>query len=210
MPMGIFPDGTGNDMVKTWGISKHPMEALEVILSGHTTQVDTGLINDRRFLNVCGTGFDVTVLDYAQKAKRFVRGPLSYLVGVIMAIAHHAPVDLVIEENGEIRHKRALICSIANGRYIGGGIAICKDASVEDGLFDIVLLDDTPRWRLIGYLPGLLMGKVLSFDITHHHRCSSITLKSAGMKINVDGEIMTTDEARFTLLPKSLRIFANG
>ena len=68
-PMGIIPAGTGNDFIKSAGIPNDPEKALEVIFSGKAEKIDTGTVNERFFLNVCGTGFDVTVLDYAESEK---------------------------------------------------------------------------------------------------------------------------------------------
>lgn len=74
VPFGIIPSGTGNDFVKTVGIPKKPLEALRFILKSKPRAVDVGSLNDRMFLNVCGTGFDVTVLDYTVAAKKYCRG----------------------------------------------------------------------------------------------------------------------------------------
>ena len=72
--MGIIPAGTGNDFIKSAGIPNDPDKALDILLNGKTERIDTGIVNDRFFLNVCGTGFDVTVLDYAENEKKKHRG----------------------------------------------------------------------------------------------------------------------------------------
>ena len=102
-PLGVIPAGTGNDFVKTVGIPRKPMAALEKILSGAPRPVDVGSMNDRLFLNVCGTGFDVTVLDYTVEAKKYVRGILPYLVGLVRAIAHYKPVHVRMEADGQVQ-----------------------------------------------------------------------------------------------------------
>ena len=76
--MGIIPAGTGNDFIKSAGIPNDPEKALNLILEGKAAPIDTGTVNDRLFLNVCGTGFDVTVLDYAESEKEKHRGLTPY------------------------------------------------------------------------------------------------------------------------------------
>ena len=75
-PMGIIPAGTGNDFIKSAGIPNDPYKALDLLLTGKAKETDTGTVNDCFFLNVCGTGFDVTVLDYAEVKALAVGNPL--------------------------------------------------------------------------------------------------------------------------------------
>lgn len=208
VPMGLIPAGTGNDFIKTAGIPKAPAAALDFILKHEPRDVDTGKLNERLFLNVCGTGFDVLTLDYAEKAKKYVKGILPYLYGVIRAIFAYKPTPIELELNdGTIINDEVLVCAVANGGVFGGGIAIAPCASIDDHLLDVVVLKSVPRWRLIGYLPGLLNGTILNFDITAHYRCRSCVLKSKGMRLNADGEIFSLDEAAFESQQGRLRLF---
>ncbi len=207
VPLGIIPAGTGNDFIKTVGIPKKPMEALEVVLTGKARPVDVGGLNDRLFLNVCGTGFDVTVLDYTAAAKKYCRGLLPYLIGLIRGILHYKPIHVRFTADGHTEEREVLICSVANGRFFGGGIAICPDASADDGLLDLVVVEHRPRWVLPFLVPSLLMGRVLKFSFTSHKRCQSVEILSKGMRLNADGEIFPMDEARFTILQGALTLF---
>lgn len=203
--LAIIPGGTGNDVVKTLGIPKKPLEALEHILSHPARTMDMGQINDQIFLNVCGTGFDVSVLEYAEKAKRYVRGLLPYLYGVIRTIFSFRPVKMRIALDGkELEGDHFLICAIANGRYIGGGIPIAPSADIHDGLLDVMVLKSIPNWKLPRYLPGLLSGKIEKFPITSHYLCKEVSLDAPGMKMNVDGEILPMNNATFAPLKDAL------
>ncbi len=207
VPMGIIPAGTGNDFIKTVNVPKKPMEALELILRNTPRYVDVGRMNDRLFLNVSGTGFDVTVLDYTLAAKKYIRGILPYLVGLVRAIRHYQPVHIRFTAEGETQERDVLICSVANGRFFGGGIPICPDAKPDDGLFDLVVVENKPRWMIPFYLPSLLMGRVLKFPFTTHRRVSSVRIESQGMRLNMDGEVSRVDAAEYTLLRDELLLF---
>ena len=207
VPMGIIPAGTGNDFIKTVSIPKKPMEALEFILTHEARPVDVGGLNDRLFLNVCGTGFDVTVLDYTEAAKKYCRGLLPYLIGLIRGIVHYKPVYVRFTADGHTEEREVLICSVANGRYFGGGIAICPDATADDGLLDLVVVEHRPRWVLPFLVLPLLMGKVLKFPFTTHKRCKSVEIYSKGMRLNADGEVSPVDSAKFTILQGALTLY---
>ncbi len=207
VPMGIIPAGTGNDFIKTVGLPKKPLDALEFILTHDARPVDVGGLNDRLFLNVCGTGFDVTVLDYTTAAKKYCRGLLPYLIGLIRGIAHYKPVYVRFTVDGHTEEREVLICSIANGRFFGGGIAICPEASADDGLLDLVIAEHQPRWKLPFLVPSLLMGGIDKFSFTTHKRCREVEIYSKGMRLNIDGEITNIDSAKFSVLQGALKLY---
>ena len=205
-PFGILPCGTGNDFIKTAGIPKDPMEALEIILRGESRPVDMGTVNGDLFLNVCGTGFDVQVLDHAESYKSRYRGLLPYFLGLLKAIAHYQPVHLKLKSEGIEEEGDYLVCSVANGRYIGGGIPICPAADISDGKLDLVLVENVSKGRLPFYLPGLMMSRILKFGITRHLLADEVSFEGRGIRVNVDGEILPMDRAVFRVQKGALRL----
>ncbi len=203
-PMGIIPAGTGNDFIKSAGIPNNPAKALDLLLNGKACPIDTGTVNDRFFLNVCGTGFDVTVLDYAENEKEKYRGLTPYLLGLIKAVFHYKSVNLTVTADGKREEGQYLVCSIANGQYIGGGIPICPAADIQDGLLDLVLIRNVHRWQIPFYLPGLMMSRDLKFAITRHQRVRSVLIEGQDLRINIDGDIVTLSNAEFRINPASL------
>lgn len=205
--LGIIPAGTGNDFRKTLGISGEPEQALETVLQKAPQPTDAGLINGQLFLNEIGTGFDVAVLDWANKAKKYCRGMLPYLAGVLCALFRFRPIPVTYQiDDGPEEKKELFVIAAANGGVIGGGISIAPDARADDGLLDIVLVDKIKWYKLLLRLLGLLRGKILTFPETRFVRAERLTFSAPDMRLNVDGEIITAKEARVQLLPRALRI----
>lgn len=205
--LGIIPAGTGNDFIKSVNLPKDPMAALDTILKGNAQPIDVGRLNDRLFLNVCGTGFDVQTLEFTQKAKKYARGILPYMIGLIRAIFSFKPVHVSFATDGVSQERDVLLCSIANGKYIGGGILVCPSAQPDDGLLDMVVVETRPRWKIPFYLPGLMLGRIDRFRITTHQHCRTMSIRSKGMHLNVDGEIIPMDEANFEVMQGKLLLF---
>lgn len=205
-PMGIIPAGTGNDYIKSVGIPNDTQKAFDLLLNGKHTAMDTGMVNGQFFLNVCGTGFDVTVLDYSEKEKKKYRGLTPYFLGLLKAIFHYESLHLKVIADGETIEGRFLVCSIANGRFIGGGIPICPVADPSDGLLDLVLISHRARWQIPFYLPGLMLSRDLRFRITKHQRVSEVLIEGENLRINIDGDICSMDRAEFTIRPASLQL----
>ena len=206
-PLGIIPAGTGNDFIKSAGIPARAEEALEMILTRAPRAVDVCRLNDRLFLNVCGAGFDVTVLDYTLEAKKHFHGIVPYMIGLLKGISHYNPVHVRVTVDGKTEEKDALICAVANGRFIGGGIPICPVADITDGKLNLVMVDHKPRWMIPFYLPALMMGRVLKFRITEHLLCERVEIVSPGMRLQADGEIMSMDRAEVTIRKAELMLF---
>ena len=197
--LGIAPAGTGNDFIKSVGTPKNWKDALDFILTHPARPVNTGVMNDRFFMNVCGAGCDVMVLDYALDAKKRLSGIWPYLYGVIRAIKTFKPFQMHIEvDENTVLDGKYMICSIANGRYIGGGIPIAPLADVTDGVFDVFVVDAVPRWKIPFYLPSLMMGKLYKHKIAHRYLSPACALASPGMRLNLDGEILPIEDTRFT------------
>lgn len=205
--LGIVPAGTGNDVVKMLGVPSKPLEALDYLLGKEPRLLDAGCINDKLFLNVCGTGFDVAVLDRALTAKRFVRGMLPYLWGVICTIFTYKPVEITYTiDDGAPQTREVLLIAIANGRYIGGGLNVAPDARPDDGLFDVVTIDNMPRWKLPPHLIRLLTGNILKIPGTVGTKCRKVTASAKGMRMNIDGEIVPMDQVTLEIQPKALHV----
>lgn len=203
--LGIIPAGTGNDVVKMLSVPRTPMEALDFLLEHPARPLDAGRINDTLFLNVCGTGIDVDVLEYTLSAKRFMRGILPYLLGVLRAICTYRGKKVRISvDDGPPEAYDLLLCAVANGRFIGGGMNVAPDASPDDGLFDFLLLPNMPRWRLPPHLPKLLNGKIREVPGAVYRKCKRVSFAGEGMRVNIDGEVIPMDSATMEILPKAL------
>ena len=163
--LGIIPGGTGNDFVKSLGISMDPMRAMDQILVGNSLGVDVGTVEDSQnsydFLNVAGMGFDVEVLKNTEKMKNIIKGPISYLFSVLLAMFGAKPLRISLTTSEGKIQRDILLVAIGNGQYYGGGMCVCPDASVKDGLFDVCIANSIPRWKIPLILPKFMKGKHL-------------------------------------------------
>lgn len=208
IPLGIIPAGTGNDFAKAINMPSNPLDCLNKILTCKAKDIDLGTINGKAFLNIIGTGIDVNVLKYAAHYKKYFKGKLSYVAGIISAIANHTSQILKIKIDDKIElNEKFVICAIANGKYFGGGIPISKYAEPADSYFDVILLKDVPRISIIYYLIELLKGKILRHEKALYYRAKKIEIEGLEpISFQSDGEIFDLDKAEIKILPKTLKV----
>ena len=204
--LGLLPCGTGNDFARTLGLPKSPSDALGALLSGTARDVDVGHINGHPFLNACGAGFDAQTVHAAQRAKRLGRGMLPYLYGVVDTLLHYRPLRMTIQtDDAAPQDRECLLCLVANGRYIGGGMHVAPCARIDDGLLDLIYIDPLPRHMIVRLLPKLIRGEHMAYtQLVHHARVRSARIDCPGMLLQCDGELQTMDRAVFSIEPARL------
>ena len=202
----LIPCGTGNDFAKVFSLPKDPVDALEAQLAGTPRPVDVGRLNGECFINVSGSGFDVEVLRQAGRFKRLGKGLLPYLLGILAALRKFRALPVEITAEGKTTREEVTIFSVGNGCYIGGGMKAVPHALPDDGLFDVVIAEKFSRRKILRLLTKFIPGKHTDLPGVREFRCREITFRCPGMVLDVDGELIPADEARYEILPGGLEI----
>ena len=202
----LIPCGTGNDFAKVFSLPKDPVDALEAQLTGTPRPVDVGRLNGECFINVSGSGFDVEVLRQAGRFKRLGKGLLPYLLGILAALRKFRALPVEITAEGKTTREEITIFSVGNGCYIGGGMKAVPHALPDDGLFDVVIAEKFSRRKILRLLTKFIPGKHTDLPGVREFRCREITFRCPGMVLDVDGELIPADEARYEILPGALEI----
>jgi diacylglycerol kinase (ATP) len=207
--MGIVPLGTANDFARSMKLPTHVENNIDILRAKQTVLVDLVRVTGKRtryFINVSAGGFSGAVDEKLTPQIKSTWGPLAYLRSAAAALpklrAYHATVifDDVERWEGELYN-----IVIANGQFVAGGLPIAPDASVRDGLLDVLLVPKRPAREMALLTAQMLLGKHLSSDVIPFRRTRKISVKSRPrMWFNVDGEPFGDDPAVFQILPRAL------
>jgi len=163
--LGLVPVGSGNGLARTLGIPLRPERALEALEGGVRRRMDVGMVNERPFLNVSGAGFDAAVgAEFHARGQRGGRrGIFTYVwLSLGASIRYRAPRWML--QAGDQRFEgRALIVAFVNGRQYGGAATIAPGARLDDGLLDIVVVEDAPLVEVLANAPRLFLGGIERF-----------------------------------------------
>ncbi len=193
VPIAFVPAGTGNDFVRGADLPTDTKAAVLAAIDGHVTLCDILTVNEKRCLNIAGTGFDVNVLLNERKVRKFLPGKLSYMVGLFTSLIKLRFFKSSVSIDGAApAEKSVFLLAAANGRYYGGGLPVCLDANYDDGLMDLLIVKELPYSAVPHVLTKFLKGKIKEVDkYVEFCRCKKLTFTAEPvLPINIDGELL--------------------
>lgn len=223
--LSYIPTGSSNDLARDMSIDSAPLGALKHILREHheyamdigklTYTSEDGTDRERLFCVSSGIGFDAAVCKEALSSplKRFLNrlhlGKLTYLgIGIHQLIASHfCTGELFIDGMRVMPFQRMFFTAVMSHRYEGGGFGFCPSAVHDDGLLDICVADDIPKWKIPVVLLSALAAKHNRFSGIYLYRGKEVTIRvSTPLTVHTDGEIpCQASEIHIECLPGILR-----
>ncbi|MEK4627049.1 MAG: diacylglycerol kinase [Solibacillus sp.] len=207
--LGLIPMGTTNDFARAVRIPRKIEEALEIIIAGDTIPVDVGLLNEERYFINIAAGGRITELTYEVPSKlKTVLGQLAYYLKAIEMIPSIKATHLKIQMDEEEFDGNAMmfLCGLTNS--VGGFEKIAPDASINDGLFTVMILKECNIADFIRIASLALRGEHLNDERVIYRKASRVVVTSdADVHLNLDGEYGGDAPAIFQNLKRHIEVF---
>ncbi len=206
--LGLLPVGSGNDFARAVSLETKLDVALNKLLRGRIRAVDLGKVNERYFHNGVGVGFDAHVVHTSLKVKR-LRGNAIYLYSVLRTLFKYRPVSLAMEFNNQTHTSDYFMVTVGNGMSLGGGFYLTPDAQIDDGLFDLCLIQNMPMPSVLRNLLKVYSGKHKEDPRVEIVRTENLKIRSREpFAVHVDGELLGMDLTTLNveIIPKALNV----
>lgn len=208
--LGVIPAGTGNDFAKTLGTDGASLDVVaRRSVEASDTKVDVGRVEERFFLNSCGFGFDVAVLQ-SLAGTRWLGGSAVYLYSALRQLFRFRGVNITMQSPAAKRERSLyMMVLIANGPYFGGKFLIAPTASITDGALDAIVVADTGSVERLGILGGATSGTHTTSRAVSVERAAEFTLGFDEIPFyETDGEVHRAESATLTLrcVPRALSV----
>lgn len=214
--MDILPAGTGNDIATSiFGRADNALDSVyrRIVLGAPqlidvvAAQVEVAPGDERTewVLGVTTIGFDSHVNERANSWK-FGTGLARYSMALARELPNLTPIHYELSENGETRYRAGILCAVGNGGVYGGGMRICPDADVTDGLLNVTFVDPVPRRTLVRLFPSVLDGTHINRKEVHTWLTSSIGVTAPGVPVFADGEPLGHGSVSLRCVPSAVRI----
>jgi YegS/Rv2252/BmrU family lipid kinase len=210
--MGVIPVGSGSDFANTVGVPFDLRRACRQVAHGADRVVDVGQVRvdggePEWFDNTVNVGFGGVVTREARKVK-WLTGTALYLPVVLKTVfLYYRAPQVEIECDGERLALPAVMICVANGPREGGGFFVAPDASPDDAAFDICVVREISRLRMLSLIPLFMKGTHCDADSVRMMRGARITLRSdEDLIAHADGEMLCTEghQIDFEIVPSKL------
>lgn len=217
--LGIVPSGTGGDFRRSASIPAAPDSAMRVLATVTPRRVDAGRIDfadgsTRYFINIadCGIGGEVVArVNRRQYKGGGMRGSAIFLRESIAALMSFGgrPVRITVDGD-QVIERTVQSVVVANGQYFGGGMRVAPGAEIDDGRFDLVIIDALGRFRSIASMPSLYRGTHIRRREVEVRRAARVVIEALGAPLlfDVEGEQVGTTPATITCLPQAIALSA--
>ncbi|MBQ9473339.1 MAG: hypothetical protein IJU81_02875 [Bacteroidales bacterium] len=222
--LACLPTGSGNDYIKTFG-SRDDFLDLQRLVDGTTRRVDIMQVDVNAFsreqaategvakpsatrycINICNFGFDAEVCRVMNAVRRFplIGGKNAYTTGIVKSIFTSLRSRCSITVDGNLFHDGAmLLCTLANGRYVGGKYQCAPMSVCDDGLLELNLFRPISLLRFASLLSDYESGAYCSrgdiADIWRHCRGTVVEVSAdKPFYICLDGEMLLGNHYRIT------------
>lgn len=207
--MGILPCGSGNGLARHLNLPMNLKKCIDILNDCDIHTLDYGLINRHPFFCTCGMGFDAFIsMKFAEAGKR---GPITYMQKILEEGLSYQPETYEIEDEEGMRRYKAFLVSAANASQYGNNAYIAPQASMSDGLLDIIIMEpfdliEAPQVAIELFNKTLDKNlKIKTFRASHIH----IHRKSEGI-IHYDGDpVMADADVDISIVPKGINIIVN-
>ena len=209
--MTCYPCGSGNDYVKYYG-GKKRFRDLRALLYGTEVPVDIMKIGDRYALNVTNFGFDTAVARTMSQVKHkwLIGGKNAYTTGIVKALFTAMKTKCTVWVDGEqLNNGKILLCTVANGKYVGGAFCCAPHSQNNDGLLEVCLVKPLSRLTFVNLVDSYKKGKHLDDDrftrYIEYRRGKSVRVEAEpGFAYTLDGEIVENHSFTIEICPGAI------
>jgi YegS/Rv2252/BmrU family lipid kinase len=213
--LAIVPRGTGGDFRRTLELphdivaaARHARErTARTIDVGRATYTTTGGGRETRpFVNVASFGFSSAVAARANESSKSFGAKVAFLGAVVRTLAGHQNTDVLLEVDGAPPvQRRVMLGALGNGKYFGGGMQICPDATLDSGVLSFVTVGDFSPAYTLTHIHRLFAGTHLTLPDVHASAVRSLRVTpvdpGARIPVELDGETPGFLPAEFQVVP---------
>jgi len=200
--LGIVPIGSGNGLARNLKISTNVEKAINIIKLNNTTAIDVGRINGEYFFSNTGFGFAAnTISNFENSRDRRLTTYLRATIKSIWSFKNYKKYTIRINGKKEVRDPFLVL--VSNTNVMGYNFSLTRKAILNDGLLDIVIIDQLNHLKMIFFAFLFLIGSEHKIRGYSYYKFKNATIEIQNQELDIpyqlDGELKKSESGTFHL-----------
>ncbi len=215
--LGVIGFGTGQGFVQSIGLPSDLSSQIRVIKDNHIKIIDLGKIifnngfSSKYFLNEFQFGIGAFLSKTISPRTKKNLGRFAFGFEAVKSLLNYQAEELELFIDGKPINKKVIGVVVANGAFTGGGMRLTPDALLDDGLLDVLIIEDMPINKRIISFSKVYSGKHLELEPFQLYKANRIECKYRnGLLIESDGELINSKCVAVEVLPAFLNVISNN
>lgn len=205
--------GSGNDFVKYYSGEKVFLN-LEELVNGKEEFIDVMRVGEKYAVNATHFGFDSCVAKTMEnvRRKKIIGGKRAYTTGVVVGLFKAMKNKCRVTVDGKLLNPAGtlLLCTLANGQYVGGSYRCAPRSLDNDGLLEVCLFRPTSQLTFLRLVKQYQNGTHLESPgcqkIMEYCRGKVIHVEAPeGFVYSCDGELVQGNDFTVEVVPHAIR-----
>lgn len=217
IPLGIIAAGTGNDAARALGLPiGDAIAGARVVLNNLRQPREVDIVRAQssigKFYYFGSLSVDfVSLVNHRANSWKWPKGPNRYKLAMVAELASFKPIKYTAQIDGVEKTFEAMLCSVANSPFFGGGMKVAPAAKIDDGALDIFIVNKISRLELLKVFPRVYTGDHITHPAVEFIKAKKISLTPAvPMPAYSDGEPVGQAPISAEVVPGALRVYATS
>jgi YegS/Rv2252/BmrU family lipid kinase len=216
--LGVIGTGGSCCSIDSLGIPRDYYKAVSLLNNLKRRVIDVAAVDymhqrekqRRYFINHADIGFGAEAIRrmsrISQKTGRLMAFLLRYSIA-FASLSDHKNIPLEVNMDGKVLKVCSAVIIVENGRYFANRMLVAPLASLDDGLLDVVILNNVSRLELLSMLPQVYHGTYIEHPKVSIFSAKDIKIKSSErFYIEIDGEHVGEGPVYISVVPKALSV----
>jgi len=205
--LAVIPAGTTNVLATELALPTKVDQIVTMLLANKTIPIYLGDVNGRRFSMMTGIGYDAWVCAGVDIKLKKTLGKLTYVMSMLRNIVQYGRQQYNVEIDGRLYQAASMV--ITNGRHYAGKFLFSRVADLRQPSLQVVLLQSSSRWALLGMLLAMVVGRVESLSFMAPIAGKQIRVSAqdgAREPVQADGDVVSRLPAEIQIEPHPVKV----